>query len=270
MRRMILLAGLVVSIGLALGAPQAGAIIDGTYDDNDHPNVGILYFNDLPAFTTGFCSGSLLSAHEFLTAGHCTAALSALGVQPSQMYVSFDPDVSISPEGVISTAHPIAVTGWETHPAYKGPPALAAPTIANDVGVIHLASDVALTPIHIPAVGFLDTQAAKGGLRGHVFTDIGYGLNGGDRPYFTPGATFTWNQQREALLTPFKALTPEHLQTHGGLGGGDSGGPVFFGGADPELVVATAVDSDELGRALIVDQRLDTKPVHDFLEPFTY
>lgn len=266
--RLTRLAGLVVVAGLALGLPQAAAIVNGTPDGTNHPNVGIVYLNGLPA-TAGFCSGSLLSPHEFLTAGHCTFGFTLFGLSASQISVSFDAQVSLSPDFVITTPHPIAVTGWDTHPGFTASAALQGTSIANDVGVIHLAEDVNLTPIDLPEVGFLSTAAARGGLHHHVFTDVGYGLNSLDRPLFAHGVTFTWNQRREALLSPFEALTPEHLQTHGGALGGDSGGPVFYGGTDPNLVVATMVKGFGLGGALNFDQRLDTQAVIDFLEGFT-
>jgi hypothetical protein len=261
------LVGAIAVLSLTLGVSPARAITNGSYDGNDHPNVGIVYLRGVPA-TAGFCSGSLLSAHEFLTAGHCTAAFTAFGLTPDMLYVSFDAQVSLSPAFVITTAHPVVVTGWDTHPGFKTAAANAGPTLANDVGVIHLADNVALTPIDLPEVGFLDAEAARGGLRDHVFTEVGYGLNSLDRLFWAPGATFTWDHQREAVLSPFMALTPQHLQTQGGVLGGDSGGPVFYGGADPNLAVATNVSGDPLGGALGVGQRLDTACVLDFLDDY--
>jgi hypothetical protein len=68
--------------------------------------------------------------------------------------------------------------------------------------------------------------------------------------------------------SPFMALTPNHLDEHGGVCGGDSGGPVFYGGSDPNLVVATLVAMDERCSSLGVDQRLDTQSVLDFLDDY--
>jgi hypothetical protein len=167
-------------IGLALALPQAGAIVGGVHDNNGHPNVGIVYFLDRPWFT-GFCSGSLLSEHEFLTAGHCTAAFTAEGRTPDRLFVSFDEQVALTPEFVIFPAHPIAVTGWITHPRYS--------LHHNDVGVIHLAGDVTgVTPIELASAGFLGQKAAFGELKGHSFVDVGYGINGTDRSYTSPQA----------------------------------------------------------------------------------
>jgi hypothetical protein len=88
--------GAIVVLSLSLGPSQARAITNGIYDDNSHPNVGIVFVRGVPA-TNGFCSGSLLSAHEFLTAGHCTAIFTALGLPPEMLYVTFDEQLSLSP-----------------------------------------------------------------------------------------------------------------------------------------------------------------------------
>jgi hypothetical protein len=259
--RRSLIVGAAAAISLTLGLSPARAITNGTYDDNDHPNVGIMYFNDLP-FTLGFASGSLLSAQEFLTAGHVTATLTAYGVTPGQVSVSFDAHVSLSPERVISTAEPIAVTGWVTHPGWWCNAAIC----RNDVGVIHLAESVSVTPIDLPEVGFLDTEAAGGGLRGHAFVNVGYGFNSVDRYFYGPTANRTWEQRRMASSTEFTALTPHDLQQLGGGCFGDSGGPHFYGGDYPNLVVAVGSYGDPTCTALEASERLDTQAVHDFLE----
>lgn len=259
--RRSLIVGAAAAMSLTLGQSPARAITNGTYDDNDHPNVGIVYINSLP-FTLGFGSGSLLSSREFLTAGHVTAGLTAAGLSPGQVSVSFDEQVSLSPELVISTAHPVAVTGWVTHPGWWCNAAIC----RNDVGVIHLAEDVDLTPIDLPAVGFLDAQAARGELRGHAFVNVGYGFNSLDRSFNSPKRNLTWEQRRMASSTEFMALTPNNLQQLGGTCFGDSGGPHFYGGDYPNLVVAVTSTGDPTCTALEASQRLDTQAVHDFLE----
>lgn len=262
--RLTRLAGLVVVAGLALGLPQAGAITGGAPDGDNHPNVGIVFINDLP-FTAGFCSGSLLSAHEFLTAGHCTFAFTVSGFTPGELNVSFDEQVSLSPTFAITASNPIAVTGWVTHPGFSCSSGLC----RNDVGVIHLAEDVSLTPIDLPEVGFLDAQAARGGLHDHAFVNVGYGLNSLDRSFFSPQVNVTWEQRRMASSTAFRALTPDYLKQFGGICFGDSGGPHFYGGAYPNLAVATTSTDDPACRVEANSQRLDTRAVVDFLEHFT-
>jgi Trypsin len=258
--RLTRIVGLIAVIGLALAPPQAGAIVGGTYDDDNHPNVGIVYLPDRPWYA-GFCSGSLLSEHEFLTAGHCTAAFTAEGRTPDRLFVSFDEQVGVTPEFVIFPAHPIAVTGWITHPKYSLP--------HNDVGVIHLARDVTgVTPIELAPAGFLGQKAALGELIGHSFVDVGYGINGTDRSYTSPQANITWDQRREVGSERFAALNPDVLHTFGGACGGDSGGPLFYGGGQPHLAVATVSAGAIPCNGPDTNQRLDTQSVHDFLDVY--
>lgn len=267
--RRVSLAGTIAVLSLSLGVTPAGAITNGSYDGNDHPNVGIVFIAGVPA-TSGFCSGSLLSATEFLTAGHCTALFTALGLPPEIVFVTFDEQLSLSPDFAISAAHPIAVTGWVTHPDFtvSSGGSLAAPSLTNDVGVIHLAEDVDVAAIELPDVGLLDVEAAQGGLLGHEFVNVGYGLNGLDRAFWGPQVNWTWEYRRMTTSSPFMALTRNHLMEHGGICGGDSGGPVFYGGADPNLVVATVAQADERCQSLGGNQRLDLQPVLDFLDDY--
>lgn len=253
--------GALVAIGLALGLPQAGAVINGT-PDTTHQNVGLAFIDDRP-FTGGFCSGSLISAHEFLTAGHCTAAFDAIPLaRRSHLKVTFDQAVSLTPEFAIVAADPISVTGWTTHPDYSFP--------HNDVGVIHLATDVTgITPIELPTVGFLDQQRSAGQLDGHSFTLVGYGINGTDRSWTSPQANLRWDMQREYGLDQFVALNPDVLHTFGLGCAGDSGGPLFYAEGS-NLAVATVSSGPYNCVGPGTSQRLDTESVRDFLEPFTH
>ena len=258
------LVGLVVAIALMLGAPQAGAIWDaGWADAGAHPMVGVLFPNDralLPPGNAVFCSGSLISAHEFLTAAHCTQVLTLARI--SHYRVTFDEQLSLSADLVVQAEHSVAVAGWATHPGFHTPPTAWNPG-SNDVGVIHLdpAVEVDATPVDLPDVGFLDERAAKNGLKGHEFLQVGYGLY---------SDFFTFGPSRRVSVTPFMALTSYALDQFGGTTAGDSGGPHFFGGDYPSLEVATTSSGSTGGGWYSTSQRLDTQSVHDFLEPFTH
>ncbi|HSC49234.1 MAG TPA: trypsin-like serine protease [Gaiellaceae bacterium] len=263
MRNLFRLTGLlslVVAVGLALAVPQARAIWDaGSADNNAHPMVGVLFVNDRPITTPAvFCSGTLISAHEFLTAAHCTQVLSE--ARMSHYRVTFDEQLSFSSDLVVQASTSIAVTGWVTHPGFHTPPTATQPG-ANDVGVIHLdpAVDVDATPVELPEVGFLDEQAAHNGLKGHEFTNVGYGVYS---DFFTLGPS------RRVSITPFVALSSYSLDQMGGNTAGDSGGPHFYGGDYPNLEVATT--STGVANHYNSSQRLDTQSVHTFLEPFTH
>ena len=56
---------------------SASAITHGRPDGNAHPYVGLMVALDKDGVPLWRCSGSLLSATVFLTAGHCTEAPAA-------------------------------------------------------------------------------------------------------------------------------------------------------------------------------------------------
>jgi len=68
-----LAAGLGAALLLgALFAAPASAITHGALDGNDHPQVGLLTVHSADGHYLWRCSGTLISARVFLTAGHCT------------------------------------------------------------------------------------------------------------------------------------------------------------------------------------------------------
>jgi Trypsin len=267
MRRFFHLAWLVAAlalVGLALALPQAGAVVGGTADFT-HRSVGIMYADDRP-FSGGFCTGSLIAPHEFLTAGHCAIGLALNPARAPHVKVSFDQAVSLTPEFAITSEHPVSVTGAIVQPGFSCPGS----TCLNDVGLFHLAQDVTdVTPVELPPVGFLDQRQDAGELRGHTFTLSGYGINGTDRAFTSPNANLIWDMQREYGPAQFLALSPDFLRDFSGGCAGDSGAPFFYSGAFPNLVVAVGSTGPPSCVGPGAEQRLDTQSVHDFLAPFT-
>ena len=259
--RLTPLAVVIVALGLAVGLPRAGAVINGT-PDTIHQNVGLMYVNDIPALSIGLCSGSLIAPDEFLVAGHCTATLTAFGLTPAEVSVTFDQQYSLTGEGVIVAAQPLAVSGWDTHPDYA--------VTHTDVGVIHLARSLhGVTPVALPPVGFLDQKLAAGQLAGHTFTLSGYGFNGTDRMFLNPNNDLVWDTQREYGPAEFQSLTQDRLHDVSGACAGDSGAPFFYGGGYPNLVVAVGSSGAGSCSGPGSEQRIDTQSVHDWLAQFT-
>ena len=56
---------------VALLTAPAGAVQGGTPDGNGHPNVGlsVFYYHGVPLWR---CSGTMVAAQVYVTAGHCT------------------------------------------------------------------------------------------------------------------------------------------------------------------------------------------------------
>src|SRR6266508_2644428 len=96
----------IVAMLLATAAPAA-AITYGEPDNGEHPYVGLVVFYDANGTPLHRCSGTLLSAKVFLTAGHCTS-----GTASAQVW--FD-------ENVVAPPYPFegGVTGTPfTHPGF--------------------------------------------------------------------------------------------------------------------------------------------------------
>lgn len=270
MRRTVLLTT-VVTLTLLLASPQAGAITHGKHD-TAHPSVGAL----LGSFDVGggeyelfqVCTGSLMAPDLFLTATHCVN----WGVTPEELFVSFDQNLNLQPDNSLLPANIIGVADYTTHPDFRWG---GMSTAYNDVAVVELAQSVALTPVELPGENFLTKQAAHGGLRGHVFVNVGYGDGLPTAPILSPKFTAPFDGYRWTSWSPFSALTPYQLHLlannaatgGGGVCFGDSGGPKFFEEGS-NLLVAVTTSVDPGCRTLSQNQRLDTPAVHEFLQSF--
>jgi hypothetical protein len=257
--KLALLAGVAALTLLAVLPAQA--ITGGQPDGNGHPNVGviILDFGDGPQRE---CSGELIAPMQFLTAAHCTSFLSLDQI----VGVSFDPVFDPNTSTIIPAAS-LAVD----------------PLFGKDVGDLHdlavitLASPAAATPVVLPTAGLLDQLAAKGGLNGQDFTNVGYGATGWAFGGGAPTPVDFVPAVRRVSTSPFQALAPNVLKLQGnidatGEGGtclGDSGSArlLSVGGAD----VAVAIVSQHSGgfcRANDSNYRLDTPSARAFLSQF--
>lgn len=280
--RRAFIASFALAFALAVGAPDAGAILGGTPDAGRHPNVGALVYRMDWVGPDGIlemyqaCSGSLLSARSFLTAAHCVrsieSAVAAGWFTTKDVFVSFDEDLHATNPANMWEIFPEHLIGVDEWVAYPGTPAL-------DVGIVRLAKPVnGIPPVELPSAELFDELAAHGGLRGHDFAAVGYGYEGLDRSEYSPNAERVWSGVRLVSISPFMALTRDLLFTQanpaatnqGGTCFGDSGGPHFFSrdGADLNLVVAIQSGGDATCQALNVSQRLDMPEVLAFLAPY--
>jgi hypothetical protein len=245
LRRRVPIGALLAAMALtiALVAP-AGAVTNGTPDGDGHPFVGLMVAQDKAGVPQWRCSGTLLSATIFLTAGHCTEDPAAhievwfdAGPIPLGTDATGDPYPSDNPddpcEGI--TGYPCTgdASGTPfTHPQYD-PNAF----FLHDLGVVVL--DGAGWPVgeygQLPTLNQLDSLRPG---RHTTFTSVGYGL----QKSFPDAAAWKNEAARIRMVAhpqliqinvpgfvgDFAILLSNNANT-GGTCFGDSGGPNFIG-----------------------------------------
>jgi hypothetical protein len=231
---------------------QPDFITNGTPTGTDYGNVGALLIDENGDRILDFiCTGSLVSPTVFLTAGHCTA----FGASAAY-YVSFAPVVLPLPPLIQAT---------EAHTAYPD----------LDLGVVLLpaGSTAGISPLELPPEGYLAETLSRGGFGHQRALIVGYGeasLGQGRRTSGSVGV-------REVASTKVLWLQGELLGLAGnavaaGRGGscfGDSGGPVFLEGQDPDLVVGVTSFGLEFGcHSIGAYFRVDTPAARSFLGQF--
>jgi hypothetical protein len=260
MRKSLLALTLMAS--LVLAAP-AGAITFGQLDGNRHPNVGAL-FADYDPEVPGqdlLCSGTLISPTVFLTASHCTVFLPEVGVEPDEVFVTFDPMASDEDGAALPSAELLPGTAV-THPDYAGH--MKDP----DIAVVILDQPyTAAEPAELPTLNFLNTI----NLRNQRFTAVGYGTVREDKRKGPNAFTFDGTRRfaTQSFLSINRSWLTLNMNPSTGSGGtcfGDSGGPHFLGNTD--LIVSITVTGDAVCRATDKTFRVDTARARAFLSQF--
>ncbi|HSR48524.1 MAG TPA: trypsin-like serine protease [Anaerolineales bacterium] len=225
MRRNVLVLLAVVAL-LAVTFVPALAVTDGEPDGDGHPYVGLMVSQDEDGNPLWRCSGTLLSAKLFLTAGHCTEAPAA------HVEIWFASDVDAGRPG---NGYPfdgdVGGTPY-THPQYD-PNAF----FLYDLGVVVL-DGKGMRMSEYGKLPSLDQLDALSPSRDTVFTAVGYGL----QKSFPDAASWKDVANRVRMVayphlvqinTPgftgdFSLLLSNNANT-GGTCFGDSGGPNFLG-----------------------------------------
>ncbi|MDQ3706974.1 MAG: trypsin-like serine protease [Chloroflexota bacterium] len=227
MRRKIMTVALLVIAILTVAVVPVAAVTDGELDGNGHPYVGIMVAQDAKGNPLWRCSGTLLSATLFLTAGHCTEAPAV------RAQIWFAADVE---SGIPGNGYPYKgdVGGRAyTHPSYN-PNAF----YLYDLGVVVLDKPMRMSKYGaLPKQDVLDKMASQRGLQNVTFTSVGYGL----QESFPDQASFLENNQKIRMVAhphllqintgftgDFSVLLSNNANT-GGTCFGDSGGPNFIG-----------------------------------------
>jgi Trypsin len=269
---------------VALLTAPAGAVQGGTPDGNGHPYVGLsVYFhNGVPLWR---CSGTLVNANVYITAGHCTGIDPALGIAPDHAEVWFG--AGPIPRGNYpGTGSCAGYTGYpckgdaggtpHPHPGWNG--FLTLPD-THDTGVVvldgsgwQLGSYARLAP-----KGYLDGLATQRGQQNVSFTIVGYGVQF-ERPNLEVAVRerFVGTNQltnlRSHIAGGFQVIMTDSGGNGTGGGGtcfGDSGGPVFHtSDAGQTYLVADISFGTKYCKGMSGAYRLDQDSARNFLDDY--
>jgi hypothetical protein len=275
---LVLLTGLLVATAVA--APPAAAITGDYVEDFEHSFVGLAVFYDSDGEFVQRCSGSLLTSTVFLTAGHCTDG--ATGAVSARVYfqqdagANYDPASGVDPVSgypetcAAGTLGTLCATSGELY-NYGFALSGGLPD-TGDVGLVILDQEIAMPEYGVlAAAGTLDRLATRRGRQDLAFTASGYGLTEVSPVKVT---SFRERLMAQSRLTNLRSNLTDgfNLQTNGngtGRGGtcsGDSGGPVFYGGFDSNLIVAvTSFGLNAYCRGVDFAFRTDQQAVLDWI-----
>lgn len=237
----------VVVTAVLIAAP-AGAVINGTADGNEHPNVGGLV-NDTQ-YSDGtwlYCSGTLVSSTVYVTAAHC-------GTEGERVRVTFD--------SAYVDGDPVHRGTFRADPDYN-----QAQNDTHDLAVVVFDKAVkGITPARLPKAGSLSKLSGK-----QKFVSVGYGAY--EVTNEPGGHNYLYNDVRMKATGTLNSINPTWLRISmnaakddGGTCYGDSGGPNFLGTTN--IVASTTITGDAICRATNVTYRLDTPSARQFLGRF--
>lgn len=263
----------VVIVAALLLTVRAGAITYGFVDaTNAFSNTGAFIVKAPSGRIFPICSGTLIAPTVFLTASHCTLFYERdLAPEGYAAAVSFDNPIPFGDLTSKSTKL-VAVKDVVTNPGYN-----AAQSDSGDIAVLLVdeRQTRGIAPAALPAAGLFDSLAPQNGLKGTVYTAVGYGLQnrvvGGGTPFFqdrNPVPRMYSFSSFESLNGGYLRLSQNAATGDGGTCFGDSGGPNFLNVNGARTLVAITITGDAVCRATNVTYRLDTTSARAFLAPY--
>jgi hypothetical protein len=280
--RKLVLAATTGLVALALIVAPVAAITGNWVEDFQHPFVGLVVFYDETGEFSHRCSGSLLSPTVFLTAGHCTDGATTARVYFQQdAGAHYDPATQLDPvSGYPETcaAGTLGVTCATSDELYNyGFNNFAGFPDTHDAGLVILDQPIALSEYgELADVGTLDSLATQRGQNDTIFTVSGYGLSRSNQPQSgIPNVSFRERLMATSTLVNLNSANNDgfNIQTQGngdGRGGtcsGDSGGPVFLGDVESNVIVAvTSFGLNGICRGTDFAYRVDTAAVQAWID----
>ncbi len=289
MRKRLLFSVFTVMTVVALVVSPVYAITGDYVKDFQHPFVGLAVFYDADGVFLWRCSGSLISPTVFLTAGHCADTVG--GAVTGRIYfqqdagVNYDPATQLDPvsgypeycaDGTLGVTCATVSEGNIHNFGYTG--SLLLPN-THDAGILVLDQAIAMPEYgQLPEPNQLDTLSTARGTQDTVFTASGYGLT--YKPAAKSGKAPTSFRERlmaeSTLVTLNSTFTNGfNLETNGngldkgGTCNGDSGGPVFLGPYESNLIVGiTSFGLNALCRGTDYSFRVDQPDVLEWIEGY--
>jgi secreted trypsin-like serine protease len=221
---------LAVLLSLTIIAP-ALAIRYGEPDAERHPYVGLMNAYDGEGTRLWRCSGTLIAPQLFLTAGHCTED------PADHVEIWFDEDLTDADEHNYPFEGDVSGTPY-THPDYD-PNAF----FTHDLGVVVLDEPVFMDEYgQLPEEGQYDYLATQRGQVDDTFTAVGYGLQNANKNHLSAERLRLLAHPQLIVMNShsisgdYSILMTNNAHT-GGTCFGDSGGPLFFGDSNSNLLV---------------------------------
>jgi hypothetical protein len=285
----------VVALLIATAAP-VGAITYGEPDAGEHPYVGFMIFFD-PSEPGWFsCSGTLLDATTFLTAGHCTFNIGTDGeaegssggndvwvtFQPVEVLEGFPKRADYPDEATLYAAR----SAWlNANPDYTKGTSFPNPDYDNfaefpanhDVGVVVLDQTASVGSYGVLApIGSVEDLLASSspGHNDALVETVGYGIQSVQPK---PMDVETRYKSTSRIVEDMSQIagggnlhTLNNPSAVGGTGGscfGDSGGPVLINNTNQVLAVVSFGFSPTCHGA-DYSWRVDIQESYDFILPF--